>query len=128
MKKILKGLFFVAIVAFIFILGEVVPRVALSYYNQENTDKSEKSFVQYSMREAKRVIAEEKDENILTGIKMGKLVEEPGQPGDPICMDYPILLRGQYEAQIELYTIFGVPYGKVTVNCKGTTFVKYFDK
>jgi hypothetical protein len=117
MKKILKGLFFVVI---LLILGEVVPRMALSY-GQENSERNGKIFALYSTEKAQQMVAYELDKKIITGMRMTKYVEKPGKPGDPICMDYPIVLRGEYQAEITFYTVFGVPYAKVSVNCQGAS-------
>lgn len=125
MKKLKIILISVFIILLLALLGEWVPRKIYSNSHQEAMD-SGKIFTQYAYREAQRIAREQKKDWLITGIKVKQITEQAGSRKDPICMDYPILLRGQYEAQIKIYSLFGLPYGQVTVNCQGTDFKRSF--
>lgn len=125
MKKLKIILIAVFIILLLAVLGEYIPRKVFSNTKQEAND-SGKIFTQYAYHEAERIATAQKKDWLITGIKIKQVTEQAGDRKDPICMDYPILLRGQYSAEIVIYSVFGLPYGTVTVNCEGTNFKRSF--
>lgn len=118
MKKILRGFL---LVLFILFLGEIVPRFVIATQASEKAGKNGQIFTEYSITEAKNLTGS-LENAIITGRKIEDITVNPG---DTMCMDYPIVLKGEYEAKIKLYTLFGIPYGEVDVNCQGSSIKRY---
>ena len=116
-KKIV--IFGVAIV----LLGVFLPRIisgsgVRGYYGEEEV------FARFAMKQTELALGGSLEPLLIPGMYVASIKQL--SPERVSCAYEPFLVEHKYEATVRLVSWFGIPYGKIEIDCEGASSVERF--
>ena len=119
--RVLKLILFLVVVVF---AGWILPHLFIT--SQENSYLgSERLFAKFALKQAEQFVGGSLEPVVITSTRI-KSLKKIGDRREAKCGYDPFAVEAEYVAELRIYTLFGIPYGELKVDCAGAERIKRY--